>query len=329
MAKTKTVKKKKRISPEQRKKNLLTAALIIVAVLLLVMIMALAINKANDVSKEDLYKQAEDYLTEGKVSRAVNIFRDLGDYKDAATRIKALGIEYAGFEDAIFMSSEDTPAYSINDGGVLSFNGKEYKFTNGIPTIPDVLDGKKVTSLANGFFSSADWLTEVTIPRNVTVIPPSAFRTCKNLKKVTFHNKLTTISNDAFFQCTSLESVEFPESLSVIGASAFYGCTALKEITVPKGVAEIPEAAFQHCTGLESANLEGVLYLRNHSLADCTALCDITLGANLQIIEVGCLDYCLSLNKVTFRGTSDRFEALIPSVGSTAEILKNAEKDYN
>ena len=61
----------------------------------------------------------------------------------------------------------------------------EYKGSDTSVTIPDTIDGRKVTSIGGYAFRDCTSLTSVTIPDSVTSIEQYAFRDCTSLTSVT------------------------------------------------------------------------------------------------------------------------------------------------
>ena len=76
--------------------------------------------------------------------------------------------------------------YALLDDGTLEitrYNGNARELT-----IPDKLEGKKVTAIGNSAFFGCDSLTSITIPDSVTSIGNSAFSGRSSLTSVTIPN---------------------------------------------------------------------------------------------------------------------------------------------
>ena len=93
-------------------------------------------------------------------------------------------------------------------------------------------------------------VTNVVIPKGITIIGDNAFGFCTFLTSVEIPNSVTSIGNSAFY-CTSLTSIEIPNSVTSIGNYAFSGCTSLTSIEIPSSVTSIGNGAFEGCTSLE------------------------------------------------------------------------------
>jgi len=325
------INKKRKVAKSSSKKEgkgwslaiiVLSAALVAILAVMFVMLY----SKNAEASNEAKYKKAQDYLDQGEYTRAIRLFRSLGDYQDSAEKAAEISVSLTGFEDAIFSTSNsgDLPCYSIDENGVLSFNSTKFTFTDGNAVLPDVFDNIPVKALENGIFSNCTWLTDVKIPRNVLEIPAKAFNGCSELINLTMHDRITSIGSNAFYGCSSLESIELPSSLNYIGASAFYGCSKVTSLVVPKKVKEISEAAFRDCKSLSSIIFEGKINkIGNYGFDNCTSLIEIRLDSSLTHIGYYGFSYCASLKKVVFAGSEEEWNSI--TVESGNELLKRIE----
>lgn len=123
--------------------------------------------------------------------------------------------------------------------------------------IPDRIDNKKVTSIADSAFREKS-ITSVVFGQYVESIGNYAFYSCQSLNKLDFSkSSVKTIGDCAFTVCKSLESIEFPESLESIGYGAFsaytdgyggyygsYVASSLKSVKFGGGLKSIESYAF-------------------------------------------------------------------------------------
>ena len=117
----------------------------------------------------------------------------------------------------------------------------EYKGSDTSVTIPDTIDGRKVTSIGFEAFLNRKSLSSVIIPDSVTNIGGRAFEECTSLTSVDIPDSVTYIGDDAFNECSSLTSVTIPDSVTTIGGSAFWGCKNLTSVTIPDSVTRIED----------------------------------------------------------------------------------------
>ena len=177
--------------------------------------------------------------------------------------------------------------------------------------IPKSIDGKPVTTIADGAFKNCVGLTKVAIPGSVTtigekafvgcsnlevvyvgteqpkrngngglVIGDYAFDGCTNLQEVYLAADVTAIGNYAFRSCTSLTTINIPDGVTSIGDYAFRNCTSLTSITIPNSVATIGDGAFYGCSAATSVSIgTGVVTIGNYAFYGCTGLGSISFCA--------------------------------------------------
>ena len=76
-------------------------------------------------------------------------------------------------------------------------------------TIPDRLNGIKVTSIGNSTFYDCLLLRSIMIPNSVTSIGDEAFYNCISLRTITIPNSVTSIGYQAFARCLSLINITY------------------------------------------------------------------------------------------------------------------------
>lgn len=133
--------------------------------------------------------------------------------------------------------------------------------------IPDRIDNKKVTSIADSAFREKS-ITSVVFGQYVESIGNYAFYSCQSLNKLDFSkSSVKTIGKYAFTVCKSLESIEFPDSLESIGYSAFsaytygyrgsYVASSLKSVKFGSGLKSIADYAFFENRALNTVKFTG------------------------------------------------------------------------
>ena len=98
--------------------------------------------------------------------------------------------------------------------------------------IPQSIEGKTVTAIAEDAFQFCSEVTSIQSPFGVTHIGAYAFFGCTGLTNVSISGSVTNIGTQAFLNCTSLEGVTIPASVTSIGDRAFEYCTAMTAIMV-------------------------------------------------------------------------------------------------
>ena len=89
-------------------------------------------------------------------------------------------------------------------GGVESITITGYTGSNTSITIPETINGIKVTAIANSAFLGCTSLASIVIPESVTAIGDCAFLGCSSLTSIVIPDGVTTIENSAFRGCTNL-----------------------------------------------------------------------------------------------------------------------------
>lgn len=82
----------------------------------------------------------------------------------------------------------------------------------------------------DGAFQNCSELTEIVLPKNVTVIGANAFEGCTGLTDIALPDSLKTINAMAFYNCTGLTRIILPQKLTAIMSKAFFSCDKLTTI---------------------------------------------------------------------------------------------------
>jgi len=192
-----------------------------------------------------------------------------------------------------YSSINSNPLYY---GGRLILNDTE---------ITDLVIPKDITVIKSNAFAGCIGLTSVVIPNGVTEIGLSAFWHCRNLTSVIISNSVTDIGNNAFDGCSSLISVNIPDSVNTIKYHTFYGCIGLKEINIPNTVHTIEDNAFNGCSSLESLYIPNSVKSINFSaFQDCSGLLEVLIGDSVHTIERWAFYGCKSLTNVNISDLS-------------------------
>lgn len=178
-------------------------------------------------------------------------------------------------------------------------------------TIPDEIDGAKVTRIGNSAFRECSLLQKVNIPETVTTIGMQAFNGC-TFEEITIPDSVTKISDGLFMYCSSLKKVNLPENLISIGDQVFYDCINLTEIDIPETVTSIGMQAFYGCESLVSVKIpDGVTTLSNRLFYECASLVEVKLPVDLNSIGNYAFAYCSKLDDINIPKT-------VTSIGESA-----------
>lgn len=188
-------------------------------------------------------------------------------------------------------------------------------------TIPETIEGKKVTSIGEVAFGYCISLRYIKIPNGVERIEDWAFESCINLRSIEIPESVTSIGDGAFVACLNLKSIDvdsdnakfmsengvvfnkektkiiqypagkqnvkyiIPESVTNIGFGAFAYCMNLYNVEIPETVTYIEEGAFYSCTSLSSIKvLQSVTNIDGYAFGYCTNLKSIEIPENVTNI---------------------------------------------
>lgn len=170
--------------------------------------------------------------------------------------------------------------YMEENGGIviLRYVGSEERIT-----VPDTIDGKPVTAVADGAFRYLTWIKSVTLPDSVTRIGERAFALCRELTEIDLPSELVSIGKEAFHSCTKLKDLTLPKKLESIGAYAFGECYNLSEVTLP-GTLTNWEYAFAQSSITKATLEEGIQGVDTGAFLDCYLLDSVIICPTLTSI---------------------------------------------
>jgi len=144
---------------------------------------------------------------------------------------------------------------TLRDGTVeiTSYTGRRRYIT-----VPEYVDGRAVSAIADGAFSGERELRQIILPSGIRKIGANAFSQCTSLTEITIPSAVTEIGYGAFSECVRLRSLNFQENsnLKTVLDFAFSSCASLTELVIPKSVEEINGSAFFGTSGLTSITVE-------------------------------------------------------------------------
>ena len=101
------------------------------------------------------------------------------------------------------------------------------------------------------WYDYRSYITNVSMPDEMTSIGNYAFYNCYNLSSVTIGSGVASIGEYAFADCYSLNAVVIPDKVTTIGEYAFAGCYDLTSITC---LAIVPPAVNDNFVSINPAN---------------------------------------------------------------------------
>ena len=205
---------------------------------------------------------------------------------------------------------------SIADGAFSSCN-----FLTNV-TIPD-----SVMSIGSSAFSGCSGLAGITIPDSVTTIGEWAFTRCSNLTDIVIPDSVTSIADYTFDGCSSLTSVTIPNSVTSIGSDAFKSCTSLTSIIIPDSVTDMGQSVFARCSSLASITIpDSWEWISYYTFYGCSSLTSVTIPLSVTAIDSSAFEGCSSLTDVYYGGTEENWSGVYIDSGN--DPLINATFHY-
>ena len=139
-------------------------------------------------------------------------------------------------KNATVSPATDFEIYEPDSGVVIidSYIGSEE-----IVVIPETINGKTVTEIADGAFVNADKVRAVKLADTIEVVGESAFNLVDELEIVVAGSNLKRVEDYAFTSCPKLRCLELNDGLEYMGACAVVANPSLKEFYIPGSVKEI------------------------------------------------------------------------------------------
>ena len=126
----------------------------------------------------------------------------------------------------------------------------------------------------------------IILPQNLTRIGTSCFEAAA-IKQIAIPDTVTEIGDNAFNYCDQLASIALPPNLQKISNRMLSGCMSLTSITIPASVTEIGRQAFSG-SGLTSITIPStVTTLGSSAFNGCESLAHMDIQANVTEIPDG------------------------------------------
>lgn len=212
----------------------------------------------------------------------------------------------------------------------------EYKIENGEATvisvpnkstvteivIPDEYEGVPVTKIADFAAVNLEYVTLITIGKNVKEIGLWALENnqkvtefvvdsenpnfctvdgaiyTKDMKTLIFcpptatehtvPDGVETIRTKAFYKCGNLTKITLPDSVKNIEEKAFFRCGALTELDLPANLEFIGKDAFGYCSAITEINISSAIkQIDEYAFYNCTSLLTVNVDANESDLTLG------------------------------------------
>ena len=149
---------------------------------------------------------------------------------------------------------------------------------------------------AHNLYLNGHYVTELTIPENITKICSYAFAGCNSISNIRILDNITTIDNYAFYQCKGAKYISIGNNVTSIGMYAFMACIELEEITIGNSVDSINGFAFASCRKLTNLVIpDSTTSIGMGVFENCSGLVDVTIGERVAEIGSSAFSGCSSL----------------------------------
>ncbi|MBQ8893311.1 MAG: leucine-rich repeat protein [Clostridia bacterium] len=165
--------------------------------------------------------------------------------------------------------------YEVAADGTVTVTGYRGIYTDLV--IPETIDGKAVTRIAEGAFANM-LITSVALPNAMEEIGSKAFENCSQLNAVYFPEKALTIAVDAFDGSGCYNNGDnWEKGVFYIGAHLIYGGVS-GSYTIREGTQVIHNGAFADNIGISSVTVpDSVTVIGDKAFNGCSRLSAIEL----------------------------------------------------
>ena len=165
----------------------------------------------------------------------------------------------------------DGLAYGVNSDGTTCTITGVGTCTDTQISIPDTIDGYKVTAIGENAFANCSSVTDIVLSKNIITIGRRAFYSCTNLTEIRIPSSVETFGEQIFYKATALKTVYCDSSFigSVLTITRIervvFGCKeirrdmcplTIKHIELTNNVTNINVFAFSGCTELISITVD-------------------------------------------------------------------------
>lgn len=153
--------------------------------------------------------------------------------------------------------------------------------------IPEVIENKPVTKIAEKAFKDCNALTSVTIPETITYIGTNAFTSCENLENIQMPETYIEIKRGAFHGTKWYQSHRY-ESVTYLGNMVYSSQGNLpREITIKDGTLGIGESVFYIRQDVEKINLPDSLQVIGEDAFYYSGLTSLEIPDSVAFIGEG------------------------------------------
>ena len=161
-------------------------------------------------------------------------------------RVTEIEIDSHYYDNDVIPSSQDIFTYTVDENNKVSeITGFKINNISSAVMPYRIKYGNSashmwanVTTIKSGSFKNNEYLSDMTIPNTIDVIPSKCFSNCINLTRINIPKSIKSIEADAFSGCTNLGCLLIPFNVTSIADTAFKDCPNLKIVCYKHSIAE-------------------------------------------------------------------------------------------
>lgn len=190
-------------------------------------------------------------------------------------------------------------------------------------TVPDEIEGKPVTEIADFSLFNSESLKTIFIGKNVSKIGEWSMTNnqgltefvvdeeneyfcsvdgvlfSKDMKKIIYYPPAKDIEFNKLGEAQNTTQYDIPDGVEIIGTKAFYKCYYIENISIPESVKSIEEKAFHRTSALTELTLSNNLeFIGKDAFAYCDKLEIVTIPKSVKEIDEYAFFNCSNMKKL-------------------------------
>ncbi len=169
-------------------------------------------------------------------------------------------------------------------------------------TVPDVYEGKPVVEILDFALANAEYLTSISIGKNIAAIGEWAFTNSAKLTQIKAapENNTFTDIDGVLYTKDMTELVAYPNGKTPLALDTGERVTGGAEFVLPVSIKKIRNNALYSCSNLYKVQFNnGLVEIGDKAFIKCANLQNFTLPGTLTKIGVDAFSFCDSLTAVT------------------------------
>lgn len=298
-------------------------------------------------SQEDAISSREDYTSSSSYFSSSDGRSSSSHYSSSSENKSSSSSSSSRYSSSSYIPSSSinyddipttTEGFVIENGVVTKYTGKET-----VVKVPDVWDGKPVTTIGSFAFVDCSSVTLVAFPNTITSIQGCIFRYCSSLVSFNIPASLVDLGSDLVGGCHSLTSIDVDENNPYF--SSYEGALFNKDKTkllicppgktgnyaIPSGVTEIGQWAFCTCDSLTNIDIPNtVIKIEYGAFYMCTKITSFSIPSSVTTFEECAFSHCYGLKSITIPSsvTSIGSQAFLNCLELSTINVENTNKYY-